>query len=325
MANYIKGNAVTNATSYTLHKKSSTDSALNEAAIATQSSSGPISFNLDDLVEAGTLTAGSYVFAVKAHADGYLSSEYSNLSSPEFVVAQDPNVPVALTAANTNPAYNDVANHLNHAQTAGTALSKSNVGTKGIYGWDIPAQARVTLTVSGGGNYGMAITDTNDIVLEALNNHTIAPNAGEQGTYTFSPVVAASRFYVSTTKFVSASYKIEEEMAEDDFTVMIAETSEVGSYISASQKVGSPVQIATMGGTYYMVSQTIPANTTTTLNVKTGGSYGMCIADLDGIVLESKPSSTADADGNIVFSKQTVPYRLWVSKTKYNSAKYSLK
>ena len=123
---------------------------------------------------------------------------------------------VQLISSNTNSNYNDTANHLIDSQVAGSALGKSSVGTKGIYGWDIPANALVSLTVSGGGNYGMAITDTNDIVLEGFNSSTVGGAAGGQGTYTFSPVLQASRLYVSTAKFVSASYTIltEEELKD---------------------------------------------------------------------------------------------------------------
>ena len=231
---------------------------------------------------------------------------------------------VQLTSSNSNTSYNDTANHLNNNIVAGQPLPKSSVGTKGIIGWDIPQYAIVTLTVSGGGNYGMAITDNNDIVVEGFVNSSIATDASSQGVYTFNPVLSPARLYVSTTKFVSASYVIisEEDLKQYDYNILMEYTSESGKYIRTSQTVGADVKLAEMSGTYYMISEEIPANTITTLNVKSGGSYGMCIADINGKVLENNPSANADTDGNIVFNKQTVPYKLWVSKTKYNSAKY---
>lgn len=230
-----------------------------------------------------------------------------------------------LTTSNANPAYADTSNHLIDSQVAGQLLAKSNVGTKGILGWDIPQYALVTLTVSSGGNYGMALTDSSDIVIEGFKNSAVATSGN--GTYTFSPLLVKNgRLYVSTTKFVSASYVVlsEEELGGYDFSIQMEYTSEVGKYISSSQTAGTEVKLAEMGGVYYMYSTLLPANSTVTLNVKTGGSYGMCLADANNKVLESKPSAQADANGNIVFSKQTVPYRLWVSKTKYNSAKYTM-
>ena len=231
---------------------------------------------------------------------------------------------VQLTSSNSNTSYNDTANHLNNNIVAGQPLPKSSVGTKGIIGWDIPQYAIVTLTVSGGGNYGMAITDNNDIVVEGFANSSIATDASSQGVYTFNPVLSPARLYVSTTKFVSASYVIisEEDLKQYEYNILMEYTSESGKYIGPTQTVGTDVKLSDMGGTYYMISEEIPTNTITTINVKTGGNYGMCIADINGKVLENNPSSKADADGNIVFSKQTVPYKLWVSKTKYNSAKY---
>ena len=231
---------------------------------------------------------------------------------------------VQLTSSNTNTSYNDTANHLNNNIVVGQPLPKTDVGTKGILGWDIPQYAIVTLTVSGGGNYGMAITDNNDIVIEGMVNSSVATDASSQGVYTFSPVTIPTRLYVSSTKFVSASYVIisEEDLTQYDFNILMEYTSESGKYIATAQTVGSDVKLAEMSGVYYFISAEIPANTVTTLNVKTGGNYGMCIADINGKVLENKPSNTADADGNIVFSKQTTPYKLWVSKTKYNNAKY---
>lgn len=50
----------------------------------------------------------------------------------------------------------------------------------------------------------------------------------------------------------------------------------------------------------------------------------MCIADVNGKVLQNNPSGNADASGNIVFNKQSVPCKLWVSMTKFNKATYKL-
>lgn len=67
MATYVKGDAVTNATSYELYEK--TSSSYNLLATNTE-----INFNLDNL----NLDSGDYILVVKAKADGYEDSDYSN-------------------------------------------------------------------------------------------------------------------------------------------------------------------------------------------------------------------------------------------------------
>ena len=67
MAKYIKGNPVPNATYYELHKKEAGGS----TPLATKNE---INFNLDEL----NLSAGVYTLAVKAKADGYEDSDFSN-------------------------------------------------------------------------------------------------------------------------------------------------------------------------------------------------------------------------------------------------------
>ena len=67
MASYIKGNPVANATSYELFEKS--------GSIYTSLKTGSeINFNLDEL----TLAGGNHTLVVKAKADGYEDSDYSN-------------------------------------------------------------------------------------------------------------------------------------------------------------------------------------------------------------------------------------------------------
>ena len=67
MATYVKGDAVANATSYELFEK--VGDAYNSLATASE-----INFE----VSAMDFEAGDHVLVVKAHADGYESSEYSN-------------------------------------------------------------------------------------------------------------------------------------------------------------------------------------------------------------------------------------------------------
>ena len=67
MASYIKGNPVANATSYELFEKTgNTYTSLKTAS--------EINFNLDEL----SLSGGSHTLVVKAKADGYEDSDYSN-------------------------------------------------------------------------------------------------------------------------------------------------------------------------------------------------------------------------------------------------------
>lgn len=71
MAKYIKGEAVANATAYTLHNKNNNYEHLAEQ---TENVTEGINFNLDELA----LPAGVVTLVVKAKADGYEDSDYSN-------------------------------------------------------------------------------------------------------------------------------------------------------------------------------------------------------------------------------------------------------
>lgn len=68
MATYVKGDPVANATSYELFEKNT------EGAYLPLAEAEEINFVLEDL----RLAAGDHTLVVKAHADGYESSDYSN-------------------------------------------------------------------------------------------------------------------------------------------------------------------------------------------------------------------------------------------------------
>lgn len=285
---------------------------------------------------AGSDLAAGSTFTITMNVSGNIAfvGVAEKVAQPDVPVdpeePEDPVNPPSGTTVNltsSNAVFTTTDYHL-AAMNPGGSLVTSTQGTKGVMAWDIPAKALVTLTCSANGNYGMAMTNSDGtMVKETLVNSSVAID-GQNGTYTFSPVLEASRLYVSTTKFVSASYVVlsDEELKQYDFNIMLEFTSDKteGKYINTTQTVGSDVQFATMNGTQYAISQTIPANSVITLNVKTGGSYGMCIADENGKVLQNNPSGKADASGNIVFDKQSVPCKLWVSMTKFNKATYKL-
>lgn len=67
MAAYVRGNMVTNATSYELLE-------LTDGVYTSVASANEINFEVSAL----GLTPGDHVFVVKAKADGYIDSEYSN-------------------------------------------------------------------------------------------------------------------------------------------------------------------------------------------------------------------------------------------------------
>lgn len=81
MAKYIKGEAVANATSYTLHNK---NNSYEQLAEQTENISEGINFNLEELA----LTPGEYALVVQAHASEYESSDFSNEIS--YTVASEP-------------------------------------------------------------------------------------------------------------------------------------------------------------------------------------------------------------------------------------------
>lgn len=77
MAKYVKVYTVANATSYELHAMEAGGSTL----LATETVTGnetEFNFNLDELKEALNLSAGTYTLAVKAKAEGYEDSEFSD-------------------------------------------------------------------------------------------------------------------------------------------------------------------------------------------------------------------------------------------------------
>lgn len=67
MATYVKGDAVPNATSYELYEKVGTSYNLKATA-------SEINFNLDNL----NFEEGDHILVVKAKAEGYEDSDYSN-------------------------------------------------------------------------------------------------------------------------------------------------------------------------------------------------------------------------------------------------------
>ena len=67
MASYIKGNPVANATSYELFEKAG-------SIYTSLKTASEINFNLDEI----SLSGGSHTLVVKAKADGYEDSDYSN-------------------------------------------------------------------------------------------------------------------------------------------------------------------------------------------------------------------------------------------------------
>ena len=77
MATYVKGNAVANATSYELAEKAS------DGTYQTLATAEEINFELDGL----GLAVGNHTLAVKAKADGYQDSDYSN--EVVYTVEQD--------------------------------------------------------------------------------------------------------------------------------------------------------------------------------------------------------------------------------------------
>lgn len=209
MANYIKGNEVANATSYTLHKKLTTDGEYDTNPLATQHSGGSIAFNLDDLIQGGFITSGTYTFAVRAHADGYLSSEYSN-SSSEFTVTANPvftinTWPYDVDAIITLSATGCTQNGNSIQAPAGTVISytveasgyvrKQNTHTMGETNQILTVMMDATDATS----YTMRVTNNQsatitlycsgfNVVNESDGSKTIAVTSGKSPTYQVNKV-----------------------------------------------------------------------------------------------------------------------------------------
>ena len=89
----------------------------------------------------------------------------------------------------------------------GYVLQTSAVGSKVVISGDskhhkylIPAGMKVTLSIINGGNYGMAMTDMNDIVLEFTKSNS---QGTEPENYTFAAQPTDCYLYVSVTKLNS--------------------------------------------------------------------------------------------------------------------------
>lgn len=230
---------------------------------------------------------------------------------------------VQLTAEN---AINYDSNyHLGRYQLPGSALAKSTDGTLGIYTWNIPKNAIVTVTVKGGGQYGMALTDSNDIVMQAFSNDLVSSDASITGDYTLCQIPHTSgKLHVSAAKFVSASYTMLTSHELSNYQSDLGITMMQGTHYvdqKSKQTVGSPVVLASMSGTGYGVSAVIPTNAITMVNVTSGGNYGMVLTDLNGNVVQAKNNGDA-SNGVLTFDRYAYPTRLYVSRTKYQSGTY---
>lgn len=231
---------------------------------------------------------------------------------------------VALSSANM--VSQDTNNHLNSTQTIGNQLVLSNVGTRGIYVWDIPAYAKVTLKVKGGGNYGMAICDADGVVLEYFSNGSVAPDAGSTGTYTFGLQLIPTKLYVSATKFDSGSYTTytEDDLVGIELPIGMSQTTK-GQYVATGQTVGSTVKLATLSSGSYSISNVIPANVAVKITCKetSTGGYGMALCDTSGNVLEYLThTATAATNNEYTFKAQDIETKLYVSVNKFVKAVY---
>lgn len=199
--------------------------------------------------------------------------------------SQSTNEKILLTSSNANLVSSTEMVATN--QTIGGMVKYVEAGTRGIYTWDIPAESIVTLTVTGGGSYGMALTDMNGNVLEFFTNNSVAASAETQGTYIFAPQRTPTKLHVSKAKFVSGNYtSMNNEMLNGMSFAVTSDSTIAGYYVAPSQTIGTEVKYNAMNSTQILISAPIPANCYTTVTVKTGGSYGFAICNLDGIVLE---------------------------------------
>lgn len=231
-------------------------------------------------------------------------------------------VPVDLTL--TNVTETNTTQTVNTTQTIGAEITYGNAGTLGIVIWDIPAYALVTLTAASGGTYGIALTDSDNIVVEYTTNAAIH-TANSDGIYTFAVQTVPTRLHVSRAKFVSATYRIltEDEIKEMSFTINVKQT-EATKYVAQKklQTVGSPIVYADMTSSGVCASDPIPENTQVSVIVKSGGVYGIALCDTNGNVLEAKNNADADENLLLVFAPQAVSTVLYASKPKFTSASY---
>ena len=229
---------------------------------------------------------------------------------------------IALTSSNANIVSS--TEMVATSQTIGSMVKYVEAGTRGIYTWDIPAESIVTLTVIGGGSYGMALTDMNGNVLEYFTNNSVASSADIQGTYIFAPQRIPTKVHVSKAKFVSGNYtSMNNEMLNGLSFAVASDSTISGHYVAPSQTIGTEVKYNAMNSTQVLISAPIPANCYTTVTVKTGGSYGFAICNLDGIVLEYLSNANASDSMTLTFHKQDVETRLHASLTKYVKATYT--
>ncbi len=213
---------------------------------------------------------------------------------------------------------------VNPNQKIGHPISYIEAGTRGVYTWDIPSESIVSVTVVGGGSYGMALTDNDGKVVEFFTNDMVAADASTRGTYTYAPQTYATKLHVSSAKFVSASYNTMTKEQLNGMSFAITSDSTIsGHYVAPSQTIGSEVKYNQMNSTNILISNIIPANCYVTVSVKSGGSYGFAICDTAGMVLEAQKNSDAGDSLVLTFDTHTVETRLHASLTKYVKASYT--
>lgn len=156
---YIKGNAVENATSYELCEKSA------EGTYTTLTTASEINFELDALA----FEAGDHTLVVKAKADGYEDSDYSN----EVVyTVEDTTVYTNLYSATDYPVAKTSylnAMSLNASNTKAIRFNIQNYATYGMSVRQFPVEAGKTYSIgiyntpSTAHTLGAANADTGEI------------------------------------------------------------------------------------------------------------------------------------------------------------------
>lgn len=134
MAIYIKGNVVSNAESYTLHKKVGSTFDTNPLVTNTQE----INFNLSDLFRSGVIGVGTHTFAVRAHALDYESSDFSNEVSYTFGTPVDPTT--YTFTINPTPTSATVTLSANgYSTVSGTGSKSITVANGTVVNWSVSA------------------------------------------------------------------------------------------------------------------------------------------------------------------------------------------
>ena len=159
---------------------------------------------LESITNSAIISASSdgvYTFATQTTPTRLHVSKTKFISANYRILSEDEIKELPFSISTTQI---ETDKYVANGQSVGSAISYADMSSSGVVKSNIiPANTQVSVVVKTGGNYGIALCDTNGIVLESKKNS----DAGEDLTLVFAPQSVETVLYASKTKFTSASYR----------------------------------------------------------------------------------------------------------------------